>query len=78
MGQAWAEDMGFSTPLFFVPKRACRIDDPRPVIKLVGLDEGQTIAQNPLKIQGMITAENFDYYRIEWGRGGPAHLERAG
>jgi len=69
-GEAWAKDMGFSSPLFFVPNRACRIDDPRPVINLIGIEDGQTIKQNPLKIQGMITAtENFDYFRIEWGRG---------
>jgi len=69
-GQAWAEDMGFSSPLFFVPRRACRIDDPRPVINLIGIEDGQTIRQSPFIIQGLITAtENFDYYRIEWGRG---------
>ncbi len=69
-GQAWAEDMGFSTPLFFAPERACRADDPKPIINLSGISDGQTVTTSPLEIKGMVTAtENFDYYRIEWGRG---------
>jgi len=69
-GKAWAGDMGFSNPLFFVPDRACRADDPRPVITLTGLSNGDTIKTNPLEINGMVTAtENFDYFRIEWGKG---------
>ena len=69
-GKAWAEDMGFSTPLFFVPDRACRADDPRPVITLTGINNGDTIKTNPFEISGTVTATaNFDYFRIEWGRG---------
>lgn len=69
-GRAWAERMGFSTPLFFVPERACRADDPRPIITLTGIAEGQNVTVSPLEIRGMITAtQNFDYYRIDWGRG---------
>jgi len=70
-GRAWAEDMGFSTPLFFAPDRACRADDPRPIIELASFSEGQTITTSPFEIRGVITAtENFDYYSIEWGKGG--------
>jgi membrane peptidoglycan carboxypeptidase len=69
-GRSWAVNLGFSDPLQFVPERACRSDDPRPIITLTGITDGQTIAASPLEIRGMITAtENFDYYRIEWGRG---------
>jgi membrane peptidoglycan carboxypeptidase len=69
-GKAWVEEMGFSKPLFFVPSRECRSDDPRPVINITGLSDGQTIKRDSIKIQGMITAsENFDYYRIDWGKG---------
>jgi len=69
-GRAWAEDMGFSTPLFFAPDRACRADDPLPIIELTGISEGQTINTSPLEIKGVITAtDNFDYYQIEWGKG---------
>ena len=69
-GRAWKTNLGFSDPLFFVPRRACRADDPRPIINLTGLVDGQNILVSPLEIRGMITAtQNFEYYRIEWGRG---------
>jgi penicillin-binding protein 1C len=69
-GIAWAESMGFSIPPFFSPERSCRADDPRPIINLTGITDGETIKANPLVITGMITAtQNFDYYRIEWGKG---------
>lgn len=69
-GRSWAEDMGFSTPFFLVPDRACRSDDPRPEISITGVSEGVTIKTNPLEIRGVVTATaNFDYFRIEWGQG---------
>jgi penicillin-binding protein 1C len=69
-GRAWAEEMGFSSPLFFAPDRACRLEDPRPIINLSGIADGDTISASPLEIWGRITATaHFDYYRIEWGQG---------
>ncbi len=69
-GQAWVKEMGFSTPLFFVPDRACRADDPKPDIAFAGVSDGDTISSSPLKIRGKVSATaHFDYYRIEWGRG---------
>ncbi len=69
-GISWAESMGFSSPLVFVPERACRADDPRPIITLTGLTDGQLINVSPLEIRGQISAtRNFDYFRIEWGQG---------
>jgi hypothetical protein len=69
-GRAWATNLGFPTPLFFVPERACRADDPRPIITLTGIADGQNITDSPLEIRGMITAtQHFEYYRIEWGPG---------
>ena len=69
-GIAWADRVGFSSPLFFSPQRSCRADDPRPIINLTGITDGEMIKTNPLIITGMITAtQNFDYYRIEWGKG---------
>lgn len=69
-GRAWVESMGFSQPLFFVPTRVCRADDPRPVITLTGIQDGETVKSNPLVIRGIVDAtDNFKRYRIEWGRG---------
>jgi len=69
-GKAWVEKMGFSTPLFFEPERACGADDPQPEIKFTGLKNDDTIKTSPFEIRGVVTAsENFDYYQIEWGKG---------
>jgi hypothetical protein len=69
-GRSWATNLGFSTPLTFVPERACRADDPRPITTLTGIAEGQIVSTSPFEIQGMVTAtQNFEYYRIEWGQG---------
>jgi membrane peptidoglycan carboxypeptidase len=69
-GRSWANNLGFSSPLVFAPERACRADDPRPIITLTGIADGQTITGSPFEIRGMITAtRHFEYYRIEWGRG---------
>ena len=36
----------------------------------MGLSDGDMIKTSKLKIRGIITAtENFDYYKIEWGKG---------
>ncbi len=69
-GRAWAESMDFSDPISFVPERECRGADPRPVIGFVGIGDGDTISASPLEIRGSVYAtENFESYRIEWGRG---------
>jgi hypothetical protein len=69
-GQAWVEEMEFSTPLFFKPERACRADDHQPEIEITGISEGDTIKTSPFKIRGIVTASSdFDYYQIEWGKG---------
>ncbi len=79
-GQAWAEDMGFSDPLYFLPERACKSSDPQPTINLTNITDGQTISSSPLEIKGIVTAtENFDFYRIDWGRGAePTKVDRFG
>jgi hypothetical protein len=47
-GRAWAEDMGFSSPILLMPTRECNTDDPRPVIKFIHPVNGQTITESPL------------------------------
>ncbi|MCE5208453.1 MAG: transglycosylase domain-containing protein [Chloroflexi bacterium] len=69
-GSDWARELGFKDPITFVPKRECRIDDPRPRILFAGLEEGQTITSNPFDIYALISAtENFKQYRLEYGLG---------
>jgi penicillin-binding protein 1C len=69
-GQAWAEGAGFSKPLFFVPERECRSEDPRASLFFANLSDGQTILTSPLDIFGAADATaNFDYFNLEYGLG---------
>lgn len=69
-GRAWADSLGFETPIRFEPLRECRRDDPRPEILFVGLSDGQTVVTSPLDIYVVVKATaNFKSFRLEWGRG---------
>jgi penicillin-binding protein 1C len=69
-GRAWAEQMGFSTPLVFTPDRDCTISDSRPLLAFTAPTEGQTVTSNPLDIFGQADAtSDFSVYRLEWGLG---------
>jgi penicillin-binding protein 1C len=69
-GKAWAENNGFSTPLFFVPKRKCTAEDPRPLLQFTSPRDGDRITNTPLEIiaQAGATAD-FETYRLEYGLG---------
>ena len=67
-GKAWADNYGFPDPLVIKPERECRLDDPRPIIDLIGLHEA--ITENPFKIIGVVDATaNFKQYKLHWGEG---------
>ena len=69
-GRAWADSMGFRSPILFVPQRECNINDPRPEIHFAGVSEGQTITQSPLDVYAVVRASaNFRQFRLEWGQG---------
>jgi membrane peptidoglycan carboxypeptidase len=69
-GQAWAEEMGFSDPIFFVPERECTDEDPRPLLEFTAPGDGETITRSPVEIFGRAGATgDFDYYELEYGLG---------
>ena len=69
-GKAWADNLGFPDPLVIKPERECRMDDPRPIIELVGITDGVTIRENPFIIAGVIDATaNFKQFKLHWGVG---------
>lgn len=69
-GREWASSLGFDDPVTFMPRRECRIDDPRPRILFAGLEDGQTITANPFDIYALITAsDQFRQYRLDYGLG---------
>lgn len=69
-GKSWAENNGFSSPLFFVPKRKCTVEDPRPLLQFTSPRDGDQITQTPLEIFGQAGATaDFEFYRLEYGLG---------
>jgi penicillin-binding protein 1C len=69
-GQSWANQMGFTEPIFFVPTRQCQLSDPRPNILFAGISEGERITDPSLDIYALVNAtSNFQEYRLEYGLG---------
>jgi len=69
-GQNWAKSMGFDDPIIFIPTRVCQANDPRPNLVFVGLDDHQTITQNPLDLYAVVDAtSNFKNFYLEYGVG---------
>ncbi len=69
-GRSWAENLGFGSPVLFVPERECKADDPKAKIIFAGLSEGQTITTNPLDIYALVDAtHNYRRMSLEYGRG---------
>ncbi len=65
-GQQWARDMGFKK-VVFIPERKCSAADPRPDLKFIGLQDGQTITQNSLDISIVANATaGFSSWRLDW------------
>ncbi len=69
-GQVWAEQMGFSKPIFFSPSRTCNAGDSRPLLQFTSPNDGETIKENPLEIFGQVGATgDFDYFTLDYGIG---------
>jgi len=67
-GKAWADRYGFPDPLVIKPERECRLDDPRPIIDLVNLQN--PIIESPFQVVGVVDATaNFKQYKLHWGEG---------
>jgi membrane peptidoglycan carboxypeptidase len=69
-GRDWAKNHGFPDLLVIKPERECRLDDPRPIIQLIGVSDNAVINENPFVIAGVIDATaNFKQFKIHWGKG---------
>ena len=77
-GEKWAEEIGFSDPIFFTPSRECNSDDPHPKLAFTSPRDGDTIHVSPLEIFGQASAtEDFEYYQLDYGLGDdPVKWER--
>lgn len=69
-GRNWANNLGFESPVLFVPERECKADDPKVKIIFAGMSEGQMITTNPLDIYALVDAtHNYRRMRLDFGRG---------
>ena len=69
-GRDWAANNGFPDPIVIKPERECRLDDPRPIIELIGVSDNAVIWENPFVIAGVIDATaNFKQFKLHWGIG---------
>ena len=70
-GQNWVTNLGYSSPVTFVPTRACTADDPRPTLVFVGIDDRQMVNTNPLDLYAVVDASKntFKDFYLEYGYG---------
>lgn len=69
-GRDWADNNGFPDPIVIKPERECQLDDPRPIIDLIGVSNNAVISDNSFVIAGVIDATaNFKQFKIHWGEG---------
>ncbi len=69
-GKSWAEKNGFKSPITFVPSKVCSVENSRPTLVFVGLEEGQKITNSPLNIYAVVNAtSNFRDFSLEYGVG---------
>ncbi|MDH3942996.1 MAG: transglycosylase domain-containing protein, partial [Anaerolineae bacterium] len=69
-GEDWADEMGFEKPFTFTPQRACKENDPRPILEIVFPQDGARITNSPVPvvIRAAATA-GFSEYRLYVGKG---------
>jgi penicillin-binding protein 1C len=69
-GRDFAERLGFSQPIFFVPERECLTTDSRPVMVFSNFTDGQVINSVPLDIYIVAYVDqNFEKMYLDWGKG---------
>jgi penicillin-binding protein 1C len=70
-GQAWAESIGFKSPILFTPDEECRADASRPTLMFVDLRDGEVveIEEVELPINIIASGSNVTLVRVEFGYG---------
>src|SRR5690606_20439721 len=67
-GSDWAKNNCFPDSLVIKAEREFWLDDPRPIISLIGINENTVIMENPFVIACVVAATaNFLQFMIHWG-----------
>ncbi len=73
-GKDWAKANGFKDPIFFSPQRACKADDPHPILEFSSPNDNAHL--NSSSVDVVVRADataNFDEYVLEWAEGANPH-----
>lgn len=69
-GATWAQQMGFESPIFFTPEKACEEGDPRPFLFFIHPEEGVIYTDDNISIAVIADASAwFKHLRLEYGSG---------
>jgi len=69
-GREWLNSVGLGENVRFAPERECRADDPRPTIFFAGIEDNQTITENPFDIYAVADVPSgFKDFKLEYGLG---------
>lgn len=69
-GKDWAANLGFNSPIIYMPQRQCKSGDPRPHLDFSNLTNGQTILTNPLDVFLVAYADQgFHDFQVMYGIG---------
>jgi hypothetical protein len=69
-GQAWWQELGFSSPLSIYPQRECTVNDSQPRLLFINPQEGNLDHSNPISV--VVIADvptNLKQFRLEYGLG---------
>ena len=69
-GHVWAKAMGFPRPVFFVPERECKKDDPHATLFILNLKDGDTLTDEKIDLKVVATATSgFDNWHLDTAPG---------
>jgi membrane peptidoglycan carboxypeptidase len=69
-GRAWAKEMGFDRPIFFVPDGKCDVNSPKADLKILDPQEDAVLKDEKVDIRVLATASTaFETWRLEFAPG---------
>lgn len=69
-GRAWASDLGFDRPIFFVPDGECTPDSPHASLSITNLKEADTLTTETTDVEIIADATGgFETWRLEYAQG---------
>ena len=69
-GKDWAESIGFTEPIHFIPTEVCTVDDPQAKVEFAFPSDGESITSDNLGIYAIAYAEKYyKRYKLYIGEG---------